>query len=127
MLRQQLLSRRGAAGWRERPVRDRRLPVPVLGGGGQEGLLASARGLHVARAGDVADRGVAEAGEVLVGDAARPLDVERHVGARAVHARMAGLAPAAAAAEGNRLAAAALGHRGAIVPGEAMPAPPVPA
>ena len=44
-----------------------------------------------------------------------------------LHARMAGLAPAAAAAEGNRLAAAVLGHRGAIVPGEAMPAPPVPA
>jgi 2-dehydro-3-deoxygluconokinase len=40
---------------------------------------------------------------------------------------MAGLAPAAAAAEGNRLAAAVLGHRGAIVPGEATPAPPVPA
>jgi 2-dehydro-3-deoxygluconokinase len=43
-----------------------------------------------------------------------------------LHARMAGVAPAAAAAEGNRLAAAVLGHRGAIVPGEAMPAPPVP-
>jgi 2-dehydro-3-deoxygluconokinase len=43
-----------------------------------------------------------------------------------LHARMAGLAPAASAAEGNRLAAAVLGHRGAIVPGEAMPAPPVP-
>jgi 2-dehydro-3-deoxygluconokinase len=44
-----------------------------------------------------------------------------------LHARMAGLAPAAAAAEGNRLAAAVLGHRGAIVPAGEMPAPPVPA
>lgn len=41
-----------------------------------------------------------------------------------LHARIAGLAPAAAAAEGNRLAAAVLGHRGAIVPEAGMPAPP---
>ena len=41
-----------------------------------------------------------------------------------LHARLAGLAPAAAAAEGARLAATVLRHRGAIVPAEAMPAPP---
>ena len=41
-----------------------------------------------------------------------------------LHARIAGLAPAAAAAEGARLAATVLRHRGAIVPAEAMPAPP---
>jgi 2-dehydro-3-deoxygluconokinase len=40
-----------------------------------------------------------------------------------LHARIAGLAPAAAAAEGNRLAAAVLGHRGAIMPASDMPAP----
>jgi 2-dehydro-3-deoxygluconokinase len=44
-----------------------------------------------------------------------------------LHARLAGLAPAASAAEGNRLAAAVLRHRGAIVPAAEMPAPPVPA
>jgi 2-dehydro-3-deoxygluconokinase len=43
-----------------------------------------------------------------------------------LHARLIGLAPAAAAREGARLAASALGHRGAIVPVEAMPAPPAP-
>ena len=41
-----------------------------------------------------------------------------------LHARIAGLGPAAAAAEGSRLAATVLRHRGAIVPAEAMPAPP---
>ena len=41
-----------------------------------------------------------------------------------LHARVAGLAPAAAAAEGARLAATVLRHRGAIVPAEEMPAPP---
>ena len=41
-----------------------------------------------------------------------------------LHARIAGLAPAAAAAEGSRLAAAVLRHRGAIVPADEMPAPP---
>jgi 2-dehydro-3-deoxygluconokinase len=41
-----------------------------------------------------------------------------------LHARIAGLPPAAAAAEGNRLAATVLRHRGAIVPAEEMPAPP---
>jgi 2-dehydro-3-deoxygluconokinase len=44
-----------------------------------------------------------------------------------LYARMAGLAPAAAAAEGNRLAAAVLRHRGAIVPAGEMPAAPAPA
>ena len=41
-----------------------------------------------------------------------------------LHARLAGLAPAAAAAEGARLAATVLRHRGAIVPADEMPAPP---
>ncbi len=41
-----------------------------------------------------------------------------------LHARLAGLPPVAAAAEGARLAATVLRHRGAIVPAEAMPAPP---
>ena len=41
-----------------------------------------------------------------------------------LHARIAGLPPAAAAAEGARLAAAVLRHRGAIVPADEMPAPP---
>ena len=41
-----------------------------------------------------------------------------------LHARLAGLAPTAAAAEGARLAATVLRHRGAIVPAEEMPAPP---
>jgi 2-dehydro-3-deoxygluconokinase len=41
-----------------------------------------------------------------------------------LYARLAGLAPVAAAAEGARLAATVLRHRGAIVPAEAMPAPP---
>ena len=41
-----------------------------------------------------------------------------------LHARLAGLAPSAAAAEGARLAATVLHHRGAIVPAEAMRAPP---
>jgi len=41
-----------------------------------------------------------------------------------LHARLAGLAPTAAAAEGARLAVTVLRHRGAIVPAEAMPAPP---
>jgi 2-dehydro-3-deoxygluconokinase len=41
-----------------------------------------------------------------------------------LHARIAGLAPAAAAAEGARLAATVLRHRGAIVPADEMPAPP---
>jgi 2-dehydro-3-deoxygluconokinase len=41
-----------------------------------------------------------------------------------LHARIAGLEPAAAAAEGARLAAVVLRHRGAIVPEGEMPAPP---
>jgi len=41
-----------------------------------------------------------------------------------LHARLAGLAPTAAAAEGARLAVTVLRHRGAIVTAEAMPAPP---
>jgi 2-dehydro-3-deoxygluconokinase len=41
-----------------------------------------------------------------------------------LHARFAGLEPIAAAAEGARLAAAVLRHRGAIVPEGEMPAPP---
>ena len=40
-----------------------------------------------------------------------------------LHGRLAGLAPAEAAREGNRLAAASLRHRGAIVPAEEMPGP----
>ena len=39
-------------------------------------------------------------------------------------ARLAGAAPAAAAAAGNRLAATVIPHRGALIPIEAMPAPP---
>ena len=39
-----------------------------------------------------------------------------------LHARLAGLPPAAAAAEGARLAATVLRHRGAIVPPQEMPA-----
>ena len=35
--------------------------------------------------------------------------------------RFAGLDPAAAALRGHRLAAAVIGHRGAVVPREAMP------
>ena len=42
-----------------------------------------------------------------------------------LHGRLAGLGPAAAAREGARLAAATLRHRGAIVPADEMPAPPV--
>jgi 2-dehydro-3-deoxygluconokinase len=42
-----------------------------------------------------------------------------------LHGRLAGLGPAAAAREGARLAAAALRHRGAIVPADEMPAPAV--
>jgi 2-dehydro-3-deoxygluconokinase len=42
-----------------------------------------------------------------------------------LHGRLAGLGPAAAAREGARLAAATLSHRGAIVPADEMPAPPV--
>jgi 2-dehydro-3-deoxygluconokinase len=42
-----------------------------------------------------------------------------------LHGRLAGLAPAEAAREGNRLAAASLRHRGAIVPAEEMPTPAV--
>jgi 2-dehydro-3-deoxygluconokinase len=42
-----------------------------------------------------------------------------------LHGRLAGLAPADAAREGNRLAAATLRHRGAIVPAEEMPGPAV--
>ena len=38
-------------------------------------------------------------------------------------ARLAGAAPAAAAAAGNRLAATVIQHRGALIPTEAMPAP----
>ena len=41
-----------------------------------------------------------------------------------LHAGIAGLGPAVAAAEGCRLAATVLRHRGAIVPADAMPAPP---
>jgi 2-dehydro-3-deoxygluconokinase len=41
-----------------------------------------------------------------------------------LHSRIAGLAPAQAAREGARLAAAVLGVRGAILPAGAMPAPP---
>ena len=41
-----------------------------------------------------------------------------------LHARFAGLDPAAAAGAGARLAAVVLGHRGAIPPAAAMPAPP---
>jgi 2-dehydro-3-deoxygluconokinase len=44
-----------------------------------------------------------------------------------LQARLRGHAPPAAALAGNRLAAAAIGHRGAIVPAEAMPAAPGPA
>lgn len=44
-----------------------------------------------------------------------------------LHARFVGLPPAAAARAGSLLAAAVLGHRGAIVPPDAMPAPPAPA
>jgi 2-dehydro-3-deoxygluconokinase len=42
-----------------------------------------------------------------------------------LHGRLAGMAPVEAAREGHRLAAAALRHRGAIVPADAMPAPAV--
>ena len=38
-------------------------------------------------------------------------------------ARIAGLAPEAAAAEAHRLAGAVIGHRGAVIPRDAMPAP----
>lgn len=40
-------------------------------------------------------------------------------------ARIAGLAPEAAAAEAHRLAGAVIGHRGAVIPRAAMPAPAV--
>jgi 2-dehydro-3-deoxygluconokinase len=43
-----------------------------------------------------------------------------------LQARLRGHPPPAAARAGNRLAAAAIGHRGAIVPAEAMPAAPGP-
>ncbi|GJE11643.1 MULTISPECIES: sugar kinase [Methylobacterium] len=40
-----------------------------------------------------------------------------------IAARTAGLAPEAAAAEAHRLAGAVIGHRGAVIPRDAMPAP----
>lgn len=40
-------------------------------------------------------------------------------------ARIAGLAPEAAAGEAHRLAGAVIGHRGAVIPRDAMPAPAV--
>ena len=40
-------------------------------------------------------------------------------------ARIAGLAPETAAGEAHRLAGAVIGHRGAVIPRDAMPAPAV--
>ncbi|MGZ8650375.1 MAG: sugar kinase [Solirubrobacteraceae bacterium] len=106
----------GDAGWEETVARLAALGV------GEAVVKLGAGGAAVFADGDVelvpAQHDVAVVDTTGAGDA---------FDAGYLHARFARLPPAAAARVGARLAATVLGHRGAIVPAEAMPDPPSPA
>lgn len=88
----------------------------LFGAAGEDEVLRH-RGRAVQHPGDTA---------VPAGRAARVVDTTAagdSFAAGYLAARIAGLAPEAAAAEAHRLAGAVIGHRGAVIPRDAMPAP----